>query len=62
MPLQVTDRLTGLDLCVVGGGMAGLCAALSAAREGARTAIVHNRPVFGGAGSTECRVPFSGGR
>lgn len=56
----VTDHLDDLDVCVVGGGMAGVCAALAAAREGARTALLHNRPVLGGNGSTECRVPFSG--
>ena len=60
MQLEPTDHLAGFDLCVVGGGMAGYCAALTAAREGARTVIVHDRPVFGGCGSTEMRIPFSG--
>lgn len=60
MNLELTDTLPGIDLCVVGGGMAGLCAAIAAAREGARTVLIHNRPVLGGNGSTECRVPFSG--
>lgn len=45
------------DLAVVGGGLAGLCAALAAAREGARTVLVHDRPVLGGNSSTEIRVP-----
>jgi hypothetical protein len=58
--LQPTDTIADADLGVVGGGMAGLCAALAAAREGARTVLIHNRPVLGGNGSTECRVPFSG--
>lgn len=58
--MQITDELLGADFCVIGGGMAGYCAALTAAREGAHTIIVHNRPVFGGCGSTEIRVPFSG--
>jgi len=48
------------DLCVVGGGMAGLCAAISAAREGARVAIVQDRPVFGGNSSSEIRVHVCG--
>lgn len=60
MNLEVTDHLNGFDLCVVGGGMAGYCAALAAAREGARTILVHNRPVLGGCGSTEMRIPYSG--
>ncbi|MEV4197874.1 FAD-dependent oxidoreductase [Micromonospora globbae] len=44
------------DLVVVGGGLAGLCAALAAARNGTRTAIVQDRPVFGGNSSSEIRV------
>jgi len=44
------------DVCVVGGGMAGLCAAISAARNGAKTAIVQDRPVFGGNASSEIRM------
>jgi len=48
------------DFCVVGGGMAGLCAAISAAREGAKVALVHDRPVFGGNSSSEIRVHICG--
>ena len=44
------------DLVVVGGGLSGLCAALAAARNGTRTAIVQDRPVFGGNSSSEIRV------
>lgn len=44
------------DLVVVGGGMAGVCAAVAAARNGAKVAIVQDRPVFGGNGSSEIRV------
>ena len=29
------------DLCVVGGGLAGMCAAVAAARGGSRVALVH---------------------
>ncbi len=49
-----------VDLCVVGGGMAGLCAAVSAARHGASVALVHDRPVLGGNASSECRVHICG--
>ena len=48
------------DFCVVGGGMAGTCAAIAAAREGAKVAIVQNRPMFGGNASSECRVHVCG--
>ncbi len=44
------------DLVVVGGGYAGACAALSAARLGCRVALIQNRPVLGGNGSSEIRV------
>ncbi|MGQ9455201.1 MAG: FAD-dependent oxidoreductase [Armatimonadota bacterium] len=48
------------DFCVVGGGIAGVCAAVSAARMGAKTAIVQDRPVFGGNSSSEMRVHVCG--
>lgn len=44
------------DICVVGGGLAGLCAAIAAARHGAQVALVHDRPVFGGNASSEIRM------
>ncbi|MHC5056197.1 MAG: FAD-dependent oxidoreductase [Planctomycetota bacterium] len=49
-----------VDLCVVGGGMAGLIAALAAARRGARVALVHDRPVLGGNASSEIRMHICG--
>lgn len=45
------------DFVVVGGGLAGLCAAVTAARAGLRVALVQDRPVLGGNASTEIRVP-----
>jgi len=48
------------DFCVVGGGMAGICAALAAARHGARVVLIHDRPVLGGNASSECRVHICG--
>ncbi|VAW15038.1 FIG00406056: hypothetical protein [hydrothermal vent metagenome] len=44
------------DFVVVGGGMAGTCAAISAAREGVKVALIQNRPVLGGNNSSEVRV------
>jgi len=45
------------DFVVVGGGLSGICAAVTAARQGIRTALVQDRPVLGGNASTEIRVP-----
>ena len=50
------------DLVVVGGGMAGTCAALSAARGGLRSALIQDRPVLGGNNSSEVRVWLQGAR
>lgn len=44
------------DLCVVGGGLAGLCCAVSAARHGIKTVLVHDRIVLGGNASSEIRM------
>lgn len=44
------------DFVVIGGGYAGMCAAVAAARHGVKTALVQDRPVFGGNASSEVRV------
>ncbi|MGW5363222.1 FAD-dependent oxidoreductase [Actinopolymorpha pittospori] len=44
------------DVTVIGGGLAGVCAAIAAARAGSRVALVQNRPVLGGNSSSEVRV------
>ena len=44
------------DFAVVGGGLAGLCAAIAAAREGLKTVLIHDRPVLGGNASSEIRM------
>lgn len=44
------------DTVVVGGGLAGTFAAVASARMGCRTALIQNRPVLGGNGSTEILV------
>lgn len=44
------------DITVVGGGLAGVCAAVGAARQGARVALVQNRSMLGGNSSSEVRV------
>src|SRR5688572_33440865 len=49
------------DLVVVGGGYGGTAAAISAARTGCKVALVQNRAVLGGNGSSEVRVWAMGG-
>lgn len=44
------------DITIIGGGLAGVCAAISAARLGKTVALVGNRPVLGGNSSSEVRV------
>jgi hypothetical protein len=51
-----------VDFCIVGGGIAGLCAALAAARRGVRTLLMQDRPVLGGNASSEIRMCISGSR
>ncbi|NQX48121.1 FAD-dependent oxidoreductase [Paenibacillus tritici] len=44
------------DVTVIGGGLAGVCAAIAAARLGQSVALINNRPVLGGNSSSEVRV------
>ncbi len=48
------------DLVVVGGGIAGTAAAISAARLGLQVALIQDRPVLGGNNSSEVRVHLGG--
>ena len=50
------------DLVVVGGGIAGTCASVSAARCGLSVALIQDRPVLGGNNSSEVRVWLQGVR
>ena len=54
------EKAGGYDFVVVGGGIAGICAAITAARLGCKVALVQNRPVLGGNNSSEIRVGLSG--
>jgi hypothetical protein len=57
-----TDQRTFLteqiecDLAIVGGGMAGTCCAITAARAGVRVTLIQDRPVLGGNASSEVRL------
>lgn len=48
------------DFVVAGGGVAGMCAAVAAARKGLKVALIHDRPVLGGNNSSEVRVHLGG--
>jgi len=50
------NRTESYDVVVCGGGLAGFSAAIAAARAGAMTCLVHNRPVLGGNSSSEIGV------
>ncbi|MFR9617775.1 MAG: FAD-dependent oxidoreductase, partial [Rikenellaceae bacterium] len=51
---ELVEQLS--DVVVVGGGLSGVCAAITAAREGATVSLVQDRPVLGGNTSSEIRV------
>ncbi len=59
LPEQPQDA-GAFDLVVVGGGIAGTCTAVSAARLGLPVALIQDRPVLGGNNSTEVRVHLNG--
>ncbi len=59
LPCAVADG-GEYDVVVVGAGTAGTCAALAAARSGARVALVHDRAVLGGNASSEIKVQIEG--
>ena len=48
------------QFCVIGGGIAGICAAVSAARRGVKVVLLHDRPVLGGNASSEVRMWIRG--
>ncbi|WP_438347402.1 FAD-dependent oxidoreductase [Paenibacillus sp. FA6] len=50
------QELVQNDITVIGGGLAGVCAAIAAARLGQQVAIIQNRSVLGGNSSSEVRV------
>ena len=59
--LPSTPQSAGsFDFVVVGGGVAGICAAIAAARTGSRVALIQDRKVLGGNNSSEIRVGLGG--
>jgi len=56
----VTEHSLACDLLVAGGGMAGVCCALAAARLGTQVILVQDRAVLGGNASSEIRMHIVG--
>lgn len=59
---MLNEKIISTDLCVVGGGMAGVSAAISAARSGIKVVLIQERPVLGGNASSENRMWICGAR
>ena len=60
MSRLVKRREIETDVLVAGGGPAGVCCALAAARNGARVVLCQDRPVLGGNASSEIRMHIVG--
>lgn len=60
MAIRKKSKQMAFDVIVVGGGMTGMCAAIASARHGAKTALIQDRPVFGGNASSEIRMHICG--
>ena len=57
---SLPNQILTSDVVVVGGGVAGVCFAIAAARGGARVILVQDRPVLGGNASSEVRLWMNG--
>ncbi len=62
----ITDKMRRIvhetDLCIIGGGLTGLCAAVAAARNGTRVVLMQDRPMLGGNASSEIRMWVRGAK
>ena len=52
-PFKPQTKQSETDLCVIGGGLEGTIAAISAERKGAKVGLIQDRPVLGGNSSSE---------
>ncbi|MDU1890110.1 MAG: FAD-dependent oxidoreductase [Dysgonomonas sp.] len=59
IPVEPT-KTESFDFVVVGGGIAGMCAAATASRSGCKVALINDRPILGGNNSSEVRVHLGG--
>ncbi len=62
MNTNLQKNITKCDICVIGGGLSGCFAALSAARHGSRVVLIQDRPVLGGNASSEIRMWVRGAK
>ena len=56
----ISSETKAYDFVVIGGGISGMCAAVAAARQGVKVALVNDRPILGGNNSSEIRVHLGG--
>ncbi|NLF56845.1 MAG: FAD-dependent oxidoreductase [Candidatus Hydrogenedens sp.] len=60
LPASWTEKELNADVVVAGGGLAGVCAAIAAARNGASVVLVQDRSRLGGNSSSEIRMHVCG--
>jgi predicted NAD/FAD-dependent oxidoreductase len=60
LTIPVRKKILSCEVAVIGGGMAGICAAVASARNGAKTILIQDRSVLGGNASSEIRVIVHG--
>lgn len=53
---KIKDISISSDLVITGGGLAGVCASITAARQGLKVTLIQDRPVLGGNASSEVRL------
>ena len=53
---ELKTHIYHTELAVVGGGLSGVCAAITAARKGVKVVLIQDRPVLGGNASSEVRL------
>src|SRR5688500_444048 len=53
---ELLTKKLDCDLAIVGGGLAGTCCAITAARAGLKVVLIQDRPVLGGNASSEVRL------
>ncbi|MBE6580944.1 MAG: FAD-dependent oxidoreductase [Ruminococcaceae bacterium] len=59
---KIEEQKHKADLCIIGGGLSGTIAALTAARKGAKVVLIQDRPVLGGNCSSEIRMWVRGAK